>query len=342
LLDSLKSFRLTQERPALSIALAVGIFLAVTLTAGLSTSKVTPRNQTAAPGGPAPTGLDGMPRQRSSDILITGKLFCSLKRNIAIPFRGIVSALNVNPGQQVKEGDVLVRYRLPPDTIQSVRRRLDPPQIRDLQLRVADLDKNMSGLNVKLKEMRQLARENMAAPQSVASLEMEYQLLAKTRSSVQERIQSEMKLVKDDVAILKSQLGRDVSVDRIPEEASLLAPISGHVIGIHSELREGSELASGTPAIVVGVVDPMIMRTQVHEIEAIQIGLGDEAEVNLESIPNRVFKGTVSRLSWTPVTPGVDQPSYYELELQLPNPDLSLREGLKGYARFAATGSQQQ
>ncbi len=342
LLDFLTSFRVAHRRPLLFFTLATAVFLAVSLTAGPSASKVTQRNQAPAPPPPASTVIDNTVRQRPADILLAGKLFCSLKRNVVIPFRGIVSTLKVHPGQQVKEGDVLVLYRLPPDMIQLVRRRLDPPQIRDLQLRIAELDKSIAGINVRLKEMRQLAQENMASPQSVENLELERQVLAKHRASVQERIQSEMKIAKDDMTLLREQLGKDVKSDKVPEEASLLAPISGHVMGIYSELQEGAELGPGTVAVVIGVLDPMLMRTQVHEIEAVQIAFGDEAEVSIESIPNRVFKSTVSRLSWSPLTPGVDQPSYYELELKVPNPDLSLREGLKGYAKFLATGGQQK
>lgn len=333
-----------RKKTLFSFILMMLFCLVVGLPPGHSASKAKapPRNQTKASPQAEPPSLENKARERPADIMIAGKLFCSLRRNVAVPFRGIVTSLNVSPGQQVKQGDVLFRYRLPPDMVQLIRRRLDPPQIRELQMRIADLDKGIAALNVRLKELRQLAQEQMASPQSVENIELERHALARQRASVQERLQSEMKIAKDDMALLREQLGKDVKPDSVPEEASLLAPISGHVIGVHSELREGAELAPGTIAVVVGILDPMLMRTQVHEIEAVQVGLGDEAEISLESLPNRTFKGIVSRLSWSPVTPGVDQPSYYELEIKVPNPDLSLREGLKGYAKFLAIPGQQK
>lgn len=273
-------------------------------------------------------------------IVVQGKLFCSLKRNVIMPFRGIVSSLEVQSGQKVKHGEILLRYRLPPDVAQQIRRRLDPPQISDLQARIAELDKAITTLDVKLKEARQLADANMASSQSVQNLELERGFLSKNRVALQGRLKLETAIAKDDLALLRDQLGKAVKSDEIPQEASLVAPISGHVIGIHPEVRDGAELASGTPALVIGILDPMLMKTQIHEFEAVRIRFGQEAEVVLESIPIRTFRATVSRLSWSPLTPGVEQPSYYEVELEVPNTDLSLREGLKGIARFHSEGGQ--
>jgi multidrug efflux pump subunit AcrA (membrane-fusion protein) len=275
---------------------------------------------------------------RPADIVLGGKIFCSLKRNVVMPFRGIVSSLKVRPGQFVKEGEVLARYKLPPDVLQQIRRRLAPTSISELQGRLADLDKSIAALDIKLRELRQLVKEDMAPAQSVENAELERQTLAKHRASVLERLGGEKQIAKDDLAFLREQLGKAVKPNQVPQEASLVAPISGHVMGIQTDLREGAELAPGTPALVIGILDPMVMKTSVHELEAVQVALGDEGEMKLESMPERSFKATVSRLSWTPATPGVDQPSYYELELTVPNPDLSLREGLKGYVTFRRTG----
>jgi hypothetical protein len=83
-------------------------------------------------------------------------------------------------------------------------------------------------------------------------------------------------------------------------------------------------------------MDPMLIRAQVYELEALQLNLGEAAEVTVESLPGRNFEAQVSRVSWAPVPPpvwvpaGQEQPSYYEVELTVPNPDLVLKEGLKG------------
>ncbi len=112
------------------------------------------------------------------------------------------------------------------------------------------------------------------------------------------------------------------------------APIGNHVLWVHPDLREDAEFNKGTAAFSIGVMDPMLIRAHVHEIEAVQLKLGDLADFTLESIPGRKFQARVSRISWETLTPQLDRPSYYEVEFELPNPDFILREGLRGQIIF--------
>ena len=79
----------------------------------------------------------------------------------------------------------------------------------------------------------------------------------------------------------------------------------------------------------MGVMDPMLLRGQAFEIEALQVKIGQPAEVTLDALPGKKFRGKVSRISWSSITTGPDQPAYYEVEISVPNPDLELKEGLK-------------
>jgi len=81
-------------------------------------------------------------------------------------------------------------------------------------------------------------------------------------------------------------------------------------------------------------MNPMLVRAQAFEIEALQIKLGETAEVSLESLPGRKFQGEVSRISWASLTPGLEQPAYYEVELKVPNPEMELKDGLKAQIVF--------
>ena len=124
-------------------------------------------------------------------------------------------------------------------------------------------------------------------------------------------------------------LGTSVKSGQIPQEVSLKAPINGHIIWVNPEIRESAELPPLPAAFQVGVMDPMILRAQAFEIEALQVKIGQVAEVTLDSLPGRKFQAKVSRISWSSITTTPDQPAYYEVELAVPNPDLDLKEGLK-------------
>jgi hypothetical protein len=76
-------------------------------------------------------------------------------------------------------------------------------------------------------------------------------------------------------------------------------------------------------------MNPMVIRAQVHEIKAMRTGLGNEADFSLESIPDSMFRAKISRISWTSLTP-MESSSCYEVDLEVPNHEYVLREGLRG------------
>lgn len=267
---------------------------------------------------------------KPGDILLQGKVMCPLKRQVVVPFRGIVMAVKVGAGQEVKEGAILAQYRLDPEVIMQLRRRLSPSQISEMGTQLAEIDKSLASLEVKRKELKELSSQKMASSQSLNQVEKEIQLTSRHRGAIESRLRLEQQLARDDLDVLKDQLGKSISANNIPEQVSLVAPIGGYVIAVASEVREGAAISSGTPAFVIGVMDPMVIRSQVHEMEAIHISMGDRATVSFDSLPGKTFEGKVSRQSWTPTSPGLDNPSYYEMEITLANPGLVLKDGLKG------------
>jgi len=294
-------------------------------------------------GGSNPLRLEASPGEESTrttdpaqaktaKIVFQGKFHCSLVRQVIMPFQGTIREFKVRCGQPVKEGDILARYELAKESILQIRRRVTHGQISELEMRLAEVEKNLVTIGSKRREMRQLTGEHLAPAQSLDQIEQESQFLEKERTAILDRIRQERGLANDDMALLKHQLAMQIEAGRIPAVVPLLAPISGHIILVHPDLKEGAELPAGTPAFAVGVMDPMIMKAQVHEIEAMRLSLGDRADILLESMPDLKNVGTISRISWTPKTPGPEQPSFYEIELTVSNPQLAIRDGLKGEA----------
>jgi hypothetical protein len=109
---------------------------------------------------------------------------------------------------------------------------------------------------------------------------------------------------------------------------------------MHPDLRPGAVIKGGTPVIMVGVMDPMLLRALVHEIEALKLKVGDEAVITMESLPDRKFTARVSRLPWAPTAISLEQPTYYEVEFQVPNPNLVLKEGLKATLEIKRPGEE--
>ena len=269
------------------------------------------------------------PASGESEIIFTGKLFCSLKRRVDLPFKGIITSLRVHSGERVKAGDVLATYRLAPEAVMAIQQRLAPPQLAEAKTKLAEVQRSMVPLASKQRELSQLVEKKLAPADSLAQTKQQLRFLDREKATLQERLKNDHQLANQDQQLLSNLLGTSLKSGQVPREVSLKAPISGYVIWVNPELREGAELPPLPAAFQVGVMDPMLLRAQAFEIEALQVKIGQPAEVTLDALPGKKFQGKVSRVSWSSITTGPDQPAYYEVELSVPNPNLELKEGLK-------------
>jgi multidrug efflux pump subunit AcrA (membrane-fusion protein) len=267
-----------------------------------------------------------------SEIIFNGKLTCSLKRRVDLPFKGIITSLRVHSGQRVEAGQILATYKLAPEPVLAIQQRLSPPQISEMESKLAEANRGLVPLKNKQRELSQLTQKKLAPDQSLDQTTREIEFAEKQKISLQKRLQQDRQLAQQDREVLSRLLGTSLKSGQVPREVALKAPISGYVIWVNPEVRVEAELPPLPAAFQVGVMDPMLVRGEAFEIEALQIKIGDQADVTLDSLPGRKFRGEVSRISWAPIVtsnPGLEQPAYYEVELKVPNPDLALKEGLK-------------
>jgi len=271
------------------------------------------------------------------EISFNGKVFCSLKRLVDLPFKGVITSVLVRSGERVAPGQALASFRLAPEALLLIQQRLSPPQISDTAVKLAETERNLDVAAAKQQELAKLAVKKLASPQSLKQANHDLQQLTRERTELQTFLRQLRLSAQDDLAVLKSQLGNGVKPGEIPPEGILRAPIGGYIIWIQPELRQGALLEPTPGVFQVGVMDPMLVRAQAFEIEALQIKTGETAEINLESLPGRKFQGQVSRISWSSLTPGLDQPAYYDVELKVANPDMELKDGLKAQIIFRKT-----
>ena len=271
------------------------------------------------------------------EISFNGKVFCSLKRLVDLPFKGVITSVLVRSGERVAPGQALASFRLAPEALLLIQQRLSPPQISDTAVRLAETERNLDVAAAKQQELAKLAVKKLASPQSLEQANHDLQQLTRERTELQTFLRQLRLSAQDDLAVLKNQLGNGVKPGEIPPEGILRAPIGGYIIWIQPELRQGALLEPTPGVFQVGVMDPMLVRAQAFEIEALQIKTGETAEINLESLPGRKFQGQVSRISWSSLTPGLDQPAYYDVELEVANPEMDLKDGLKAQIIFRKT-----
>ncbi len=264
-----------------------------------------------------------------AELTFTGKLTCSIKRPVFLPVAADITCLNVQDGQKVQKGEVLGRYRLIPESLQNLNRRLLSTAIPDLRAKMAEINKGLANLDNKRNTLLELSRRNMAPAQSLTQVDEEIKSLKTQKAALSEALGQAEKSTEQEQALVQKQLGVPIKSGQVPQEGVLVAPISGHVLWMHPDLRPGAEIGGGTPVMMVGVMDPMILRAPVFESEALKLKVGEEADITIESLPGHKFTARVSRLPWAPLAISLDHPTYYDVEFQVQNPDYILKEGLK-------------
>ncbi|MEF3696324.1 HlyD family secretion protein [Desulfolutivibrio sp.] len=272
-----------------------------------------------------PTGL-----LRPAEVQFTGKLYTPIKFNVPLPFPAFIQQIGVQIGQQVKKDQELARYELRQEVYMDEKNKLSTTTIKELEYRLAQVEVDLDKLTAKHRELEVMTKRNMASQQSISQNEKEIEAARKEKTSIQEQLNLARDVYSDRLILAKERFGRDAGAGNVPKVGFLRSPLDGYVLWINSEARNGAHLDRETAIFQVGSLDPMIIRAQVHEIEVSKIAEGDAATVVFDAIPGREFAATVSRIPWTPLPANLQQPSYYEIELTIPNPDHTLREGLKG------------
>lgn len=293
----------------------------------LTASPLSAQDAASKPQAPAPAN----PNEafRSQDITFSGKLYSPLKISVFLPYTASIRTVTAKIGQKVKKGDILATYEIPLETRIDQKTRLAPTTIKDLEYRISVADKELDKLSAKAKELSAMIQRNMASKQALTLNAKEIESFRKEKASLTEQLVLAKQLLADRVELAEKRFGKAVGVGKVPKDGNVKAPCDGYVMWLHPSLRNGIYLGAQTELFQVGSLDPMIIRAQVHEIEAFKLHAGETASVTFDSIPGKTFTATVSRIPWAPLPAALQQPSYYEIELTLANPNLEFREGLK-------------
>ncbi|GFK95735.1 Macrolide export protein MacA [Fundidesulfovibrio magnetotacticus] len=285
--------------------------------------------QPAAPAAPpaAPQAAD--PSPMASEIIFSGKLYSPLKLSVQLPFTSQIATMPTQIGQKVKKNDVLATFEIPMETRMAEKRNLNLAQVKEVEHLLSAANRDLEKFRVKRKELEMMEKQNLATSQALAQNALEIDAVEKQRVALTERLNLEKDMAQQRLELARDRFGPKANFGSLPNEGIVKAPVDGYVLWINPELRQGVKLSRDTELFQVGLLDPILIRAQVHEIEALRLKLGDKAKVTFDSLPGKTLEASISRIPWAPLPTALHQPSYYEIELTLPNPDFSLKEGLK-------------
>ncbi len=238
-----------------------------------------------------------------------GRIYPTIEVKIAARVSGKIIALDVEEGDSVKAGQVLVRLE------------------RDQY--VASLEKSKSALLE--------ARANLTLAESG---------LRRTQELFQRNLASQADLdeaqAKYDQALSRLQQA-EASV-REAEDALrktvLVSPINGVVIKKNKEVGEvalGSQFQEDV-ILVVADLKTMEARVEVNENDIINVNPGDTAMVEIDAFPDSLFPGVVTEISNSAKTTGagtVEEVTNFEVRIRLFKRLPDFRPGMSAMAEIA-------
>ncbi len=267
---------------------------------------------------------------------MNGKIVSAVTRAEALPFNAIVEEVLVNPGQSVVENQILLRYSLVDQAERVLQKEITlGAGTENLRREKLALERQLAELVAERNKARKLADAGLGSNQAFKRMEGDVNSLRQRISLLQTNISQQEANFAQRLEELSDYFGTTIKKgSTLPKELVLTAPMDGHVLSVIVGLYPGTQLGAGSAPIIIGKMDPMLIQVQVFEGDMDNLKVGDVANVTIPSLDNKVFAATVAKIAWTSNDTRVEVPSYFTVELTIPNADLELKPGFKAIVQL--------
>ena len=239
-----------------------------------------------------------------------------------------LTSVLVQMGQPVAEDQVLARYEVPLENIIQEKERLSKADLSYYEYYLSYVENELRQARTTQKELEEKLRLKSASGAEVRRNRDGISVLLKQRDYALQRLHEEMESYDDRLETAESIYGKGIEKG-FPKDGFIRSPLDGNIVWMNFDTRKGMVFNKRTALFQVGIIDPLVVRCAVHEIKAVQLRVGDPAEIVFRTMPDKVFKTKVNKVSFVAQPAMLQQPSFYEVELMLPNPGYKLKEGLR-------------
>jgi multidrug efflux pump subunit AcrA (membrane-fusion protein) len=248
------------------------------------------------------------------------------------PFTGRmkVSKMMVEIGQRVDGDQRLLEYAFPPEDLLSEQRKLSQADLKSMEASLEGTRADIASMRKRLDETRMRHSRGMASDQELSDITKDLELARSKERLLDDNLRMEREMAKGELELAKAKFGPKASAHNIPGVSWITSPVTGYVLWVNPEVKPGVILTKKTKLFMVGSMDPILVRALVHEIQLAKLRVGDKATVAFDTLPGKTFEATVIRIQMTANQTDVQLPSHFEVELSLPNPGLTLKEGMRG------------
>lgn len=216
-------------------------------------------------------------------VTASGKVQPEVEVKISPDVSGEIVELRVKEGDDVKQGDLLVRIKQDDYLAQ-----VEQAQAGVLQAKASAAQQKANLLNAEIELNRQKALYEASAISEGAlqTAQTQYEVAEATHEAAVYGVQSaEARLTE--------------SRDRL-RKTTIYAPMSGTVSKLDIEFGErvvGTSQMQGTEMMRIARLNQMELEVDVNENDVVNIAVGDSAAVEIDAYPDQVFQGLVTEIA---------------------------------------------
>lgn len=237
-------------------------------------------------GGPAASYAETAPaelREITQVVTASGKVQPEIEVKISPDVSGEIIELPVREGDNVRQGDLLVRIK--PDFYTA---QVEQAEAGVLQAEANKAQRRASLLNAEaaLKRQQELMERNAISASEFELSETQYEVEKASFEAAEFAVQSAAARLRE----AREQLSKTI----------IYSPMTGTVSQLNVELGErvvGTSQMAGTEMMRVAQLERMELEVDVNENDVVNVSIGDSAHVEIDAHPDRIFQGIVTEIA---------------------------------------------
>ncbi|HEU5400341.1 MAG TPA: efflux RND transporter periplasmic adaptor subunit [Terriglobales bacterium] len=296
----------------------------------------------------------------ASTVTASGEIKPKTYANVGANAFGKIIKLYVKEGDHVKKGQLLAQIEniQPESDVQASRASLDASQkdyaaaVAAVNTNRADLDRANADLEQKsldYKRAQQLLKDALIPRSDFETRKAAYETSAAGLEQAKARVaqaQAQLESAKGHISQNQATLRR---ADDALSKTTYLAPFDGTVTNL--PVREGETVvvgiqnSPGSTLMTVADMGVITAEVQVDETDIVNVKLGQTAEVSIDAIPKKKFKGLVTQIgdnailrstgvSTAQTTGSSQEAKDFKVVITLEDPPANLRPGLSSTAKI--------
>jgi len=232
-------------------------------------------------------------------------------------------------GQHVTEDQALITYEMPLENLMPEKMALSRARLNAVESGQAKLEYKLAQLRQRQADLENMAADNSVAPSVVRTNAQEIDALLLQRDYLREEHELAQQGYENTVKIMQKRYGKDVNIHNLPHQGYIRSPGDAYVLYVNSSLVQGMAFTKPVLLMTLGRLDPIVIRASVHEIAVQKLKVGDKVSVVFHVWPQETFTTTISKINFTAQPAMMQQPSFYEIEMNMPNPNLRIKDGMR-------------